>query len=132
MKQNDNTECKCGCHTEQYKNAPDYAKMKPVGCQHCTDTTEDWEEDFEAAFALYPTSGGINRGWLDENQLEIIKQFIRQQRQQAYKKGKLEAYENALLWTKQIQPDNMDALTAYGNAVDQMKYELASLKEKKE
>lgn len=52
---------------------------------------------------------------------------LQQREREALMKGKLEAYTNTLLWTKQVQPDNKDALIAHGNAVDQMKYEIHDL-----
>lgn len=49
--------------------------------------------------------------------------------EKAYKEGELHAFENALAWTNQQQPENQHALMAHGNAVDQTRYELEKLKQ---
>lgn len=56
--------------------------------------------------------------------LSLITQYAESEKAKHIWMGKLEAYKNALLWTEQQQPYNKDALTAHGNAVGQIEYEL--------
>ncbi len=89
-------------------------------------TQEDWEKQLRY-IADIEGEVGIT-GVLD---IDIAVEFIRDLITKREQAAKLEAYENVLAWTKQVQPDNKDALMAHGNAVDQIKWELEELKKAK-
>lgn len=62
--------------------------------------------------------------WNEEKWIKAVKDEIKK----AEKRGALRAYGNVVTWTKQVQPDNEEALNAHSAAVSQTEHELAELK----